>query len=257
MRRRLRSRSTLDQRPLRSPTVHRQGSNAPLGQPDVGSLLSKPPAHRESSTIAVPPSGHVSAGLASLAFLTKISLSFAAWTQPKAIRPSALSAGLAAKARWRPCWGAVRAPCSTGRTRAAYPAQWHQPLISLARQRGIILEAKDFVNAQAHEIAPAEGKLGVLTRRPRRRRVDLHGRRRARAPRPAQALRLAHPDGHDPARQAHRQPHAPDQGLRAAGRPQRPRLRRLGPDPGQRLRGGRPLRASSTATSTSSRSPTS
>src|SRR6476469_6778542 len=42
------------------------------------------------------------------------------------------------------------------------PAQWHRPLISLARQRGIILEAKDFVDAPAHDIAPAEGKLGVL-----------------------------------------------------------------------------------------------
>jgi myo-inositol-1-phosphate synthase len=47
---------------------------------------------------------------------------------------------------------------STGRI----PAQWHQPLISLARQRGIILEAKDFVNTQSHDIAPATGKLGVL-----------------------------------------------------------------------------------------------
>src|SRR6478672_3871224 len=42
------------------------------------------------------------------------------------------------------------------------PAQWHQPLISLARQRGIILEAKDFVDSQPQTIAPAEGKLGVL-----------------------------------------------------------------------------------------------
>jgi myo-inositol-1-phosphate synthase len=42
------------------------------------------------------------------------------------------------------------------------PAQWHQPLMSLARQRGVILEAKDFVSPQPHEIAPAEGRLGVL-----------------------------------------------------------------------------------------------
>jgi myo-inositol-1-phosphate synthase len=48
---------------------------------------------------------------------------------------------------------------STGRI----PAQWHQPLISLARERGIALEAKDFVSAEAHEIAPATGRLGVLT----------------------------------------------------------------------------------------------
>src|SRR5690606_566657 len=42
------------------------------------------------------------------------------------------------------------------------PAQWHQPLLALARQRGVTLEAKDFVDSQAHTIAPAEGKLGVL-----------------------------------------------------------------------------------------------
>jgi myo-inositol-1-phosphate synthase len=42
------------------------------------------------------------------------------------------------------------------------PAQWHQPLISLARQRGVILEARDFVHSQAHNIEPAQGKLGVL-----------------------------------------------------------------------------------------------
>src|SRR4029078_11753943 len=33
----------------------------------------------------------------------------------------------------------------------------------LARDRGIALEAKDFVTAQAHDIAPATGTLGVLT----------------------------------------------------------------------------------------------
>ena len=42
------------------------------------------------------------------------------------------------------------------------PSQWHQPLISLAKQRGVVLEAKDFVGGQAHEIAPAEGRLGVM-----------------------------------------------------------------------------------------------
>jgi myo-inositol-1-phosphate synthase len=48
---------------------------------------------------------------------------------------------------------------NTGRV----PAQWHQPLMSLARERGIALEARDFVEAQAHQIAPASGRLGVLT----------------------------------------------------------------------------------------------
>ena len=47
---------------------------------------------------------------------------------------------------------------STGRI----PAQWHAPLMALARQKGIVLEAKDFVSANSHEIAPAAGKLGVL-----------------------------------------------------------------------------------------------
>src|SRR5881296_537235 len=47
---------------------------------------------------------------------------------------------------------------STGRI----PAQWHGPLMSLARQRGIALEARDFVAMDSHDIAPASGKLGVL-----------------------------------------------------------------------------------------------
>jgi len=47
---------------------------------------------------------------------------------------------------------------STGRV----PAQWHGPLMSLARQMGIVLEARDFVEKDSHEIAPAGGKLGVL-----------------------------------------------------------------------------------------------
>ena len=42
------------------------------------------------------------------------------------------------------------------------PAQWHGPLVSLARQRGVILEATDFVANQPHPIPPAGGKLGVL-----------------------------------------------------------------------------------------------
>ncbi len=42
------------------------------------------------------------------------------------------------------------------------PAQWHGPLMSLARQKGIVLEAKDFVATQPHSIAPAGGRLGIL-----------------------------------------------------------------------------------------------
>lgn len=47
---------------------------------------------------------------------------------------------------------------STGRI----PAQWHRPLMSLARQRGIVLEARDFIESQPHQIAPAVGRLGIL-----------------------------------------------------------------------------------------------
>jgi myo-inositol-1-phosphate synthase len=105
---------------------------------------------------------------------------------------------------------------STGRI----PSQWHQPLMSLARQRGVILEAKDFVMSQPHDIAPATGKLGVLL-------VGLgavastfvagveHARRGT--GRPVGSLT-----------QMGREPHAADQGLCAAGRPGRHRLRRLG-----------------------------
>ncbi len=42
------------------------------------------------------------------------------------------------------------------------PAQWHQPLMSLAREKGIVLEPKDFVATEPHHIAPAGGRLGVL-----------------------------------------------------------------------------------------------
>jgi myo-inositol-1-phosphate synthase len=42
------------------------------------------------------------------------------------------------------------------------PAQWHQPLMSLAREKGIILEPKDFVSTQPKPIAPPSGRLGVL-----------------------------------------------------------------------------------------------
>jgi myo-inositol-1-phosphate synthase len=47
-------------------------------------------------------------------------------------------------------------------TTGRIPAQWHGPLMSLARQRGIALEARDFVAIDSHDIAPASGKLGVL-----------------------------------------------------------------------------------------------
>ena len=42
------------------------------------------------------------------------------------------------------------------------PSQWHQPLISLARQRGIVLEGRDFVEMHRQEIEPAEGRVGIL-----------------------------------------------------------------------------------------------
>jgi myo-inositol-1-phosphate synthase len=43
------------------------------------------------------------------------------------------------------------------------PAQWHQALLNLAREHGINLEAKDFMDTPKHEIAPAAGRVGVLT----------------------------------------------------------------------------------------------
>src|SRR5688572_6610867 len=42
------------------------------------------------------------------------------------------------------------------------PAQWQTPLMSLARARGVILEAKDFVELKPNPIQPAEGRLGIL-----------------------------------------------------------------------------------------------
>src|SRR5713101_2131121 len=42
------------------------------------------------------------------------------------------------------------------------PAQWHQPLMSLARREGVVLEPKDFVVTHPGPIAPASGRLGVL-----------------------------------------------------------------------------------------------
>jgi myo-inositol-1-phosphate synthase len=42
------------------------------------------------------------------------------------------------------------------------PAQWQVPLMSLARSRGMILEAKDFVEYQPNPIQAAEGRLGIL-----------------------------------------------------------------------------------------------
>ena len=42
------------------------------------------------------------------------------------------------------------------------PAQWQEKLMELAVQQGVSLEARDFVNAAATDIRPAEGKLGIL-----------------------------------------------------------------------------------------------
>jgi myo-inositol-1-phosphate synthase len=47
-------------------------------------------------------------------------------------------------------------------TTGRIPAQWHQPLMTLAREKGIPLEPKDFTTTRAQEIAPASGRLGVL-----------------------------------------------------------------------------------------------
>ncbi len=42
------------------------------------------------------------------------------------------------------------------------PAQWQGRLLALARERGVNLEAKDFVSSDTPAIAPASGKLGVM-----------------------------------------------------------------------------------------------
>ena len=42
------------------------------------------------------------------------------------------------------------------------PAHWHETLMTLARSKGIALEAKDFMQSNAPDIAPATGRLGVL-----------------------------------------------------------------------------------------------
>ncbi len=42
------------------------------------------------------------------------------------------------------------------------PAQWQTTLMALAREKGISLEARDFVAPGSHPIAPAEGRLGAL-----------------------------------------------------------------------------------------------
>ena len=47
---------------------------------------------------------------------------------------------------------------STGRI----PSQWHQTLLDLALQRGISLDARDFVVSAAPSVEPATGKVGIL-----------------------------------------------------------------------------------------------
>ena len=47
-------------------------------------------------------------------------------------------------------------------TTGRIPAQWHGALMSLARQRGVVLEPKDFVATEPRPVKPANGKLGVL-----------------------------------------------------------------------------------------------
>ncbi len=42
------------------------------------------------------------------------------------------------------------------------PSQWHNSLLKIAREKGIALEPKDFINQENITIEPANGKLGVL-----------------------------------------------------------------------------------------------
>ena len=84
-------------------------------------------------------------------------------------------------------------------------------------------------------VAPAEGRLGVLTvglgavASTLIAGVELVKRGMS------AARRLTDSDGHDPSRKAHRQPQSNDPRLRAAGVARRHRLRRVGPVPGRCL----------------------
>jgi len=42
------------------------------------------------------------------------------------------------------------------------PSQWHEPLMKLAREKGVPLEPADFVVKERPDIAPASGKLGIM-----------------------------------------------------------------------------------------------
>jgi myo-inositol-1-phosphate synthase len=42
------------------------------------------------------------------------------------------------------------------------PSQWQQPLLKLAREKGIDMKASEFVSKEIPTIAPAKGKLGVM-----------------------------------------------------------------------------------------------
>jgi myo-inositol-1-phosphate synthase len=42
------------------------------------------------------------------------------------------------------------------------PAQWHKRLLTLAREKGINIEAEDFMKKEMPKVKPAKGKLGVL-----------------------------------------------------------------------------------------------
>ncbi len=97
----------------------------------------------------------------------------------------------------------------------------------------------------AKNIAPAEGEARRLPPRPRGGLDDPHRRRLADQQGARPAVRLAHADAEDPPRQAHEPAVRSDQGARAAGRAERPRLRSLGHLSGQRLRGGAGRRSAS------------
>ena len=76
------------------------------------------------------------------------------------------------------------------------PAHWHETLMTLARSRGIALEAKDFMQTNAPDIASASGRLGILLVGLGAVVIHPHRRRGARAARHGRACRFRHPDGH-------------------------------------------------------------
>ena len=164
---------------------------------------------------------------------------------PRDERPARASRRAQSEPRWPP-----RRPRAAARAAERVIAffVWRDACEPHRRRRASMSTA-----AKGREIAPASGKLGVLLPGMGAVATTFIAGVEAIRTRPREADRQPDPDGHGPARQAHRQPLAAHQGLRAARRARGPRVRRLGHLPRQRLR-GRQEGGRARDTSTSSRS---